>query len=132
MGGDQDQSGMVGTVRFSQPVSQREAALLTEVDVDQDDLGGDVPELPQSFAGGGRLSDNVEVGSAQDGFRRSDERGVVVDDEAAQAHAFSIPCRLESRIAASRNARFRLMGVRLLRAMPICRGTLSAKKRAAG
>jgi hypothetical protein len=84
---------------------QLETALLTEPDIDQDDVRAQRPGLPQCPGDVRGHPGHLHALPLQQGTRRLQEGVVVIDQQAAQRHAIRVPGIRRGRIAASRKSR---------------------------
>ena len=84
---------------------QLETALLTEPDIDQDDVRVQRPGLPQCPGDVRGHPGHLHALPLQQGTRRLQEGVVVIDQQAAQRHAIRVPGIWRGRIAASRKSR---------------------------
>jgi len=81
--------------------SDVEAALISQVDVDEGDVWAERPQLLDRLTTCRRDADDLEAFALESGSGRSKEILAVVDDQ--KAHPFSIAARISLRIPASRN-----------------------------
>jgi hypothetical protein len=84
---------------------QLETALLTEPDIDQDDVRAQRLGLPQCPGDVRGHPGHLHALPLQQGTRRLQEGVIVIDQQAAQRHAIRVPGIRRDRIAASRKSR---------------------------
>jgi hypothetical protein len=100
MGRDQDHPASPARCR-AEKLRHVEPALLAEPDVDEDDIGVVLLGVTERVGTGRCDSHHGDPLALQQGTRRPEELGIVVNDHGAHSHRLSMPARSGRHIAAS-------------------------------